>query len=174
MTTLALIDLRRADVRSNVLESPYWITSAEFESSAQDLAAVLFSFPSTIYTRGAVIVHEICCEVTTLWAGGTVTMDIGEYTIATDAAITTDDATEVDPNQYIESADITSGTAAAYWPTTGAWFTARQANTWGTNALITPAATAVPCITASIVSTTTATSGASRVHVLISEIPLMG
>ena len=43
--TKEILDLRRADLRGNVLANAYWITSAEINKDADQLAGLLFSFP---------------------------------------------------------------------------------------------------------------------------------
>ena len=51
--TPTIIDVRRTDLRTNVLENPYWITSGEIDKSHDDKASLLFSFPitCTYFTR---------------------------------------------------------------------------------------------------------------------------
>ena len=172
MSTTTMLDLRRHDLRTNVLENPYWVTSAEFDKDADDLAAVLFSFPAAIYTCGLVLIHEICIEIYTLFAGGTPSIDVGACTILTDDVTTDGDTTDVQNDDYILSADVTEGATAVYWPTQGDWFTAKQANVMGVPAAITPADSAVPCI-AAYLTDTTVTAGQARVHMLMSEVPLV-
>ena len=174
MATTTILDSRRADLRTNILEHPYWITSAEIGKGSDNLSTILFSFPAAVYTRGAILIHEICHEVTTLWAGGTITLDVGSCSLDTDTVTTGGVSTDGDADDYIPTADVTYGTAALYWPDGGDWFDARQANTWGGPAIITPADATVPCINIVVTSNSDITAGASRIHVMISELPLMG
>lgn len=176
MATVEILDYRRTDLRTNILENPFWITSAEILLDADDLSALLFSFPITASAfspgyPGSVLIHEIGVQVTTNWAGGTVAMDVGSVTLATDAVTTGGVSTTVDADEYVPTADVTHGTAGVYWPDGGDWFTARQANIWGAPAIIVPADTTVPGINATLTSDDTITAGGSRVIALISILP---
>lgn len=173
MATKKLYDLRRADLRTNVLENPYWITSGPIGIAQDDYCAILFSFPATKYPNRLILIHAICHEIVTLWAGGTITLDGGAHTIATEAAETEDDATLVDIDEYIPHADVTHGAAGVYWPDGGDYFTALQADTWASPASIVPADATVPCIGVDPISDGVMTGGVSRIHVLISEVPLV-
>ena len=171
MTDIECLDYRRTDLRTNVLEGPYWLTSAEIGIACDDLVGILFSFPAAVYTRERILIHAIICQITTDWAGGTITLEIGSHTLATEAITTGDDATIVDTDEYIKSADITSATSAFYPPASSDYLTAIAAQTWAGVDVITPADATVPCITVTLSSTDTLTAGAARVHALISELP---
>lgn len=179
MSTGTMLDLRRTDLRTNVLMNPYWITSAELNSDADDQDAVFFSFPITKsvspgYGTNLILIHQVAFEVTTDFAGGTIALTIGQGSIATDDITTAGTVTDVDVDMYILSADITTGTAGWYLPTTGntsAWLTDSAAGTFTTDITIVPADATVLCVTGYLTSDAAITAGAGRVHMLISEIP---
>jgi len=180
------LDLRRTDLRSNVLENPYWITSGEVgvtcgsvATTADDRKAVLFSFPiaasiSPGYGTSLILIHQVAFEVTSDFAGGTIVLTIGQGSLATDAITTGGAVTDVDADMYILSADITTATAGWYLPTTGntsPWLTDSAAGTFTTDITIVPAATTVLAVVAYLTSDAAITAGEGRVHMLISEIP---
>ena len=179
-------DARRSDLRSNVLENPYWITSAEMDhADIEDQIAVPFSFPigvaavtnpSAVYGAGLVLLHEFIVEVTEAFAGGTPTFNIGQYTIATDDITTLGATSDVGTPVYYHAtdgaADVTS--IGIYYPDTScSWLTAKAAATWGTNASIIPADSTVLCIGIAAASNTSLTAGKCFLHALISEVPLV-
>lgn len=179
MATGTGLDLRRSDLRSNVLENPYWITSGSLAPAADDLDAIFFSFPVTGigyapgYGNNIIVVHDFLFEVVTGFAGGTLALTIGLGSIATDNVVTT--VTDITVNNFILSADITIATPGFYGPTTGntsAWLTAKAAGmTFGTATHITPADATVICVTGYLTSDAAITAGAGRVHMMISEVP---
>ncbi|MEA3344588.1 MAG: hypothetical protein U9Q16_02830, partial [Patescibacteria group bacterium] len=106
MATGTSLDLRRTDLRTNVLENPYWITSAELGTDADDQDAVLFSFPKTKsvspgYGTNLILIHQVAFEVTTAYAGGTRVLTIGQGSLATDAVTTAGTVTDVDVDMYL-------------------------------------------------------------------------
>ena len=181
-----MFDARRTDLRSNVLENPYWISSVEMdEVDIEDKIAIPFSFPigvaatkgpSVCYSCGLVLFHEFIIEVTESFAGGTPTFNIGQYSIATDD-ITTGEATSniLTPVYYGAAdgaADVT--TAGIYVPDQAcAWWTDRVGQLWSTNSWIVPADTTVLCIGIAAASDTSLTAGKCVLHALISEVPLL-
>ncbi len=179
-----MFDARRTDLRSNVLENPYWISSLEMdEADIEDKIAIPFSFPigvaatkgpSASYSCGLVLFHDFMIEVTEVFAGGTPTLNIGQYTIATDD-ITTEGATsDIGTPLYYHATDGAADITATgiYHPDTScSWLTAKAAGTWGTNASVIPADTTVLCIGVAASSNTTLTAGKLVLHVLISEVP---
>lgn len=179
MATGTVLDLRRTDLRSNVLENPYWITSASLAPAADDQDAVFFSFPITKsvspgYGNNMIFIHQVAFEVVTAFTGGTLALTIGQGSLATDAVTTAGTVTDVDVDMYILSADITIATPGFYMPTTGntsAWLTDMAARTFTTDITIVPADTTVLCVTGYLTSDAAITAGAGRVHMLISEIP---
>ncbi len=171
MTATTMLDLRRSDLRTNVLENPYWLTSAEVGISADDTAAVMFSFSSAVYTRGVILIHAICMQVTTLWAGGTITLDIGTGTIPLESTTTAGTVTVTDEDDYIDNTEVTHGTVGYYFPAATDYLTGIAAQTWPAVCKIVPAASTVPCVVVFPVSNSTMTGGASRIHMLISELP---
>ena len=171
MTTTTIIDYRRTDLRTNVLENPYWITSALVDATAsEDLAALLFSFP----TAGQIVfVEQVVCQVVVGCTAAT-TIDIASGTLATDAVTTGGDVTIVDADEYLLSADLTVGTAGWYAPTTANtsdWLTAKIAGSYAAPYTITGAATTVPVVYASWANASTILAGTARVHMLITEVP---
>lgn len=171
MATATIQDYRRTDLRANVLENPYWISSAVVDaavvSGLKDKACVLFSFP----TAGQqVVIWDCAIYIATAWTATTV-LDVGSYTLATDAVTTAGSATLVDVDDYIPTASITATTGGWYYPAAGDWLTARAAGTHVNPAnLIVGAATTVPCI-AITPSTSTPIIGQAQVHLLISILP---
>ena len=168
MTTTTIIDYRRTDLRTNVLENPYWITSALVDATAsEDLAALLFSFP----TAGQIVfVEQVVCQVVVGCTAAT-TIDIASGTLATDAVTTGGVVTEVDADEYLDNTDITSTSAGRYAPTTGHasdWLTAKIAGSYAAPYIITGAATTVPCIYALCANRGTLCAGTFRVQMLIS------
>jgi len=167
-----ILDLRRTDQRNTYLRHPFWMTSAAITPKADDKATILFSFPTPSNVEGGrLIVHEICCQIVTAFAGGTITLNVGSHTIATNDAVTGDTATLVDADDYIPTASITNSTVGYYFPAAGDWLTAAAAATVVAPRLIVPAATAVPCISCELASDAAITAGEARIHVLISEVP---
>jgi hypothetical protein len=177
MSTVTAIDYRRSDLRKNVLENPYWITSAEVNGVAsEDLAAILFSFP---HAGRLTMVHEVIIQVTegfTVGAGAAL-CTVGMGTIATDDITTGGVVTDVDADAFILTASITVATAGYYMPlsaSTSTWLTSQKGGTI-TNVVgqfIVGAATAVPVVCAYISNAGGAiTAGKIRAHFLISELP---
>ena len=176
------LDLRRTDLRSNVLENPYWITSGEITKACDDQVAVLFSFPITKlvapgYGNNLILLHDIVVEYNEAFAvAADITLDIGQYSLATDDITTGGTATLVDIDMYYDDVDGSAdcaGTALNVPDSTSAWLTAKAAGTWGANQSIIPADTTVLCIAATLTSTSPVTAGSAYVHILISEIPVV-
>jgi hypothetical protein len=176
MATIALIDYRRPDLRKQTLENPVWITSAEFGKEADDKGALLFSFPtkpvpdnlspySTYAPAGDLglcgkhyMIEDAVLEVTEAFAGGTVTIDCGVGTIATDAAETGDNITYTALNGVVDNTDVTEGTIGMYK-------TASALRTMVVNA-----DTSTPCVFAALASSAAITAGKARLHLKISRI----
>ena len=172
---MAMLDLRRTDLRGTTLENPYWVTSAELNYDADDAEAVLFSFPLTggaTPNKGYVLVTIICIEIITAF-NGTSSITVGNGTIPTDAAVTGDTVTTTAAESFIPSASITEGTPAVYFAAAGTFVDAIAAGTFVTPVIIKAAATATPVIYAALTGTSP-TTGAARVHALIHRLPLLG
>ena len=173
-----MLDLRRTDLRSNVLENPYWITSASIEKEADDKDAVLFSFPITKlvapgYGNSLIILHMMTFEVTEAYVGGSPDILVGVGSLATDD-ITTDGAvTDVDVDEYFETGDITVATPAHYPPNGGNYLGLIAAQTFSAYASLVPADTTVLCIEAQLTSGEAITAGTGRLHVLLSVVPTL-
>lgn len=174
---MAMLDLRRTDLRGTTLENPYWITSAAVNKDADDTQAVLFSFPlagGATPNRGLVLVTAICCEIITGFVGGTVVLDIGLGTIPLETSTTGATVTTTDADEYIPTADITNGTPATYFPDGGDFTTVLAAATFAAPVAIVPLDADVPVILATLTSGAPITAGVARVHALIHRVPLMG
>ena len=176
MATQVMIDLRRTDLRSNVLETPYWITSADIDwTDAEDLAAVAFSFPEDkVY-----FIHQMLVEVTEAFAGGTASATIGIGSLATDAITTGGDVTTVDLDEYFLNDSLALGALGIKMANNGtnsdygaAWILGSLSSpTASAEMLIQGASTTVPCVVVYAVSTTSLTAGTLKIHMQISEIP---
>ena len=174
MATTTILDYRRDDVRRYDHHTRYWVTSAEISAvDSDDLAALVFSFPAARYGSGPVLVHNVGFKVTEIFAGGTITVDVGACTLATDGVTTAGVSTDVDKDEYVPTGDITSGTLGIYWPDGGDWFTAHQADLNAAPVLITPADTTVPAIAVYVTSDAAITGGKGRVLLEISEVPIV-
>jgi hypothetical protein len=176
MATIALIDYRRPDLRKQTLENPVWITSAEFGKEADDKGALLFSFPtkpvpdnlspySTYAPAGDLglcgkhyMIEDAVLEVTEAFEGGTVGIDCGVGTIATDAAETGDNITYTALDGVVYADDVFAGTVGMY-KTSSALRT-----------MIVNADTSTPCVFAALASSDTITAGKARLHLKISRI----
>jgi hypothetical protein len=156
-------DLRRSDQRTNVRVNPFWITSAEINKDVTNEQVALFAFPEAL---GNFYLHQFVFEVETLFAGGTPSIDIGYCTL--DDPATNLDYSGLDYDEYIPTACITEVTAAYYMPTSGDWYTAWAAGTVAVMTIV-GADTAMPCILAKVA--TGLTSGAGRLHVMVSKLP---
>ena len=166
-----MLDLRRQD-QNRTLWTPYWLISSEVNGpDADDKAAVLFSFPAVVFGTRRIKILEVAFQIVTVYAGGTVSINIGSGTIATDAAIDGDTVTEVDEDEYVATAHITEGTAALYWCQGSDWLTAKLLGTNQGVEIITPADATVPCVVAYVTSDATITAGAGRVLMQVVEIP---
>lgn len=181
MTTGTMLDLRKTNVRSSVLENPYWISSGEITHDADDDDAVLFGFPITGilspgYGTTTIIIQEFCLEVVTAIAGSgaTVAATIGKGTIATDDITTAEVCTDIDVDEYWEGTDGAADFAATgrHFPSAGSnWVTDRVAGVGGAGYIITPADTDVPVVVAYITADAALTAGSAYLHMLISIVP---
>lgn len=172
-----MLDLRRTDLRSNVLENPYWITSGEINPDCDDQDAVLFSFPITKlvapgYGAGLILIHQMAVEVITAF-DGTAVLVVGVGSLATDDITTAGTVTDVDVDEYFADGDIAEDAIGWNVPSGGDYFTLMAAFTQTAYAQIVPADTTVLCIEAQLTGGVI-TVGAARVHMLISEIPAVG
>lgn len=164
---MAVNDKRRTDIRSQVLENPYWLTSAEFGYEDTGDEVILFEFANA----GEITIVQHCIvHVSTLFAGGTPSIDVGLGTVATPGANV---ITPIDADDLIKSADITETTAGIYGWATSDGYTAWAAGTvtaaaTGANTIV-GAATTVPVVYATVAAS--ATAGVARCHLLVSTIP---
>jgi len=164
---MATNDKRRRDQRSQVLENPYWLSSAEFGYEDTGDTVILFEFPNA---GELTIVHHTIVQVTTLFAGGSPLIDVGLGTVATPGATT---ITPIDADDLIKQGDITATTAGIYGWATSDGYTAWAAGTvtaatTGANTIV-GAATTVPVVYATVSASLTA--GVARCHLLVSTIP---
>lgn len=174
---MAMLDLRRVDLRRQTLENPYWVTSAEINKDCDDAEAVLFDFPLTggaSPNRGITLVTAICCEIITAFAGGTIVLDIGIGTIPLITTTTGGTVTETDLDEFIPTADITNGTPGVYFPDGGDFVTVLAAGTYAAPVQIVGLDADIKVIYANLTSDAAITAGAARVHALLHNVPLMG
>lgn len=177
MATVTAVDVRRKDQRTNVLETPYWLTSGLIDASTtEDKAVILFSFP---VADRVVWVHGFIFQIVTAWTvdAGAALCTVGRGTIATNDITTGGDVTTDDVDSYILSASITFGTAGYYMPlsaSTSTWLTSQMGGTVTALAsqFMKGAAATVPCVVAYPSNAGGAlTGGTARVHMLVSELP---
>ena len=176
-----VLDLRRTDLRSNVLENPYWISSKEMDAACDAEVALLFDFPITLvagslspicYGNGKIFILEMVLEVNTAFAGGTPALVIGQHTIDLQTGL--DYTDDIDPDGYAESiAGSGLANSEGLYPlhATSAYNTARLLMQHSALEVITPTDTSVPGITATYSGGVT--SGSSILHVLISRVPVI-
>jgi hypothetical protein len=168
---MGMLDLRRQDARTNVLENPFWLTSAMLTPAADDLEAVFFSFPAA-YGDNTYLVQSICVETIIAFAGGTVAITIGTGTIPLESSGDGATVSVVDANFYFEDlADTGIGAVGLDFPDGSAFLTALAAGTHEA-LVITCADATVPVIYAALTSNATITAGAARIHALVSRIPM--
>jgi len=171
MATSTVLDGRRTDQRTNVRVNPFWITSAELTKVADDKGFLFFSFPEAL---GDYFIHNLVFEVVTGFAGGTITIDVGLGTLATNDITTDGLVTLVDVDEYFVNTSIVHGTPGYYTPIAGDdWFTAWLAGNLDAQ-IIAGADTTVPAIYATMVSDAAITAGSGYLHVLVSKLPNMG
>ena len=139
------------------------ITLAEINKDVTGEKVALFAFPAAL---GNFYLHQFVFEVETLFAGGTPLIDIGYCTL--DDPATNLDYSGYVADQYVDQTDITATTAGYYMPTAEAWFTGWAAGTVGVMTVV-GADTVMPCIIATV--STGLTSGAGRLHVMVSKLP---
>jgi len=175
-----VLDLRRTDLRTNVLTNPYWITSAEMTAACDAEVACLFSFPITLiadslceaaYGNSKIIILEAVLEVNTIFAGGTPALIAGFQTLDLQTTLA---YTDEDENALIESiAGSGASAAAGTYPlhATSAYNTARVAGQHAATYVLTAKDTDVPCVTAEYSGGVT--SGSSYLHLLISVVPVV-
>jgi hypothetical protein len=184
MATIALLDYRRTDPRKQTLENSFWLTSKSFGLEVDDKAALLFSFPtkpvpdnldpySTYAPAGDLgyagkyyLIETAAVEIQTAFAGGTVVLNIGVGTIATDAAVDGDDITYTNLDDIVPTAAITNGTPGIYLPT----FNGSSAAIYHYKLKIVCADASTPCLFAALSSNDTITAGKARVHFKVSRI----
>ena len=169
--TITVIDYRRTDQRTNVLENPFWLTSGLVSAvAADDKGAVLFSFP---VAGRIVIIQEVVVENVEVLDTG-VTVNVGYGTLATDAVTTAGVMTETARTGLVLPADTVLTAAAKWGPTTAntsAWLTARATGTWAVPRYLLGAASTVPCIYSFNEKSGVIATGTFRVHVLVTILP---
>jgi hypothetical protein len=170
-TSTALKDYTRTDLRTNVLQNPYWISSALVGNDFAAHFAVVFTFP-TAGTKTLIL--AAVCEIVVGYAGATAfsvtygTLDVPA--VVEDSTTLTYSAAD----DLIKDLDITEGTIGFYGPTTAntsTWLTARLTDTWASPLVITGAATTVPCFAFYATTGTSLTLGRCRLHLLVSDVP---
>jgi hypothetical protein len=164
------MDYRRND-DNRTIWSPYWLTSKEIQGADLSAAAmgVLWSFPATKYGTRKLLLLNFAVQVVTVFAGGSPTLDVGSYTLATDDVTTGGVATDVTPAAYVPNAGVTATSTGIYWAGAGAFVTAKAAGLNAAVMVITPSDTDVPVI--GIIGAASMASGAARVLVQVVEVP---
>lgn len=166
-------DVRRTDLRANVFETPYWITSGDLAKTKGVIVA--FSFD----TVGKVtLVHNFVVQIETAYsAGSTFTVGFGRLAsvdITTAGDITTDaGGTGCAADTYIKAADITATTAGFYGPLTAtgsSWLTAVVAQSYVSPFKIDGLA-ACMTVYATLANAGAVAVGGARIHMLISHVP---
>jgi hypothetical protein len=104
------------------------------------------------------MIEDAVLEVTEAFEGGTVMIDCGVGTIATDAAETGDNITYTALDGVVYADDVFAGTVGMY-KTSSALRT-----------MIVNADTSTPCVFAALASSDTITAGKARLHLKISRI----
>jgi hypothetical protein len=173
---MAMLDKRRTDLRTNVLTSPYWLSSALIDASVDAVKSaetVYFSFPNA--GKITIVLGFAMQIITAITSGSTITVGMGS--LATDAVTTGGTVTVVDVDQFLLMADITLATPAYYGPTTAntsVWLTGAAAQTWATaSRLIIGAAATVPCVYSVATNAGAITAGVWRIHMLVTDVPGM-
>jgi hypothetical protein len=181
MSTKIVVDYRNPAQRRYIYQ-PYWISSLELDHADipndETKIGIMFSFPAAKYgaiTAPIISVLQVCCQITEVWAGGTITVNVGEHTLLTDAVTDGGVATLVDFDQYIASTTITNGTVGAYFAAAASsdWLTSRLLWTEAAAACVLPLDAVVPAVGVDITTDSTTTAGKLRVHMLICEVPLV-
>ena len=174
MATITMIDYRKRDQYRHI-HHPYWIFCGEISAVlADDKGALAFAFSAAQFGSSTrILIEKVAFQVTEAFAGGTITVDVGSGTIETEAAQDGDDITLVDKDDYVPTADITSGTLGMYFAATGDWITAKLLRTELGPCIITPADATVPVVYVSIASDATITAGKGRVFMQITEVPFV-
>lgn len=170
------LDLRRTDLRTGVLENPYWITSGNLDESYQDKDAIMFTFPVTGtdsgpgYGTSLILLHSMVFEVVTGYTSTDTVIIIGYGTVGSDNEVVTS-TSDVDDNEYFSDGNVTEQTEGNYvagGDVAAIW----AAGTWADYATITPDDSTIPAIIAAMTrSGGDISAGAGRLHVLISEVP---
>ncbi len=165
-------DYRRMDDK-RTLWTPYWLTSGEIKGAdlSDTEVGILWSFPAEKYDTRILIIKNILIQVSTVFAGGTPTLDVGAGTLATDDVTAAGLVTVVDDDEYIPNADVTATSAATYWAATGDWITAYILGANAAPCVITPADTTVPCVYA--LGAASMASGVARVLMEVCEVPTL-
>lgn len=169
---MAMVDLRRTDLRKQVLANPYWITSAVLTNTVLNgNTGMCFVFD---YADRRTLVLGVAFQVITAFDSST-TIDVGRGTIATTAVTSGGTLTNVDVDEFMKQDDITSTTIGMYFGDTAHksdWLTAMQG--WqfltGSGSVIVGAASTVPVVYVTIAAGTP-TKGTGRVHMLICDLP---
>lgn len=177
-----IVDLRRTDLRTNVLTNPYWITSAEMTAAVCDAKVVgLFSFPITLiadslceaaYGNSKIIIQEAVYELNTAFSGGTPALIIGIQTLDLQTTLAYTDSDENALAATIATSGLTNTAGLYPLHATSAYDTARVAGQHDTEVyVLTPTNTVVPCITANYSGGVTA--GSAYLHLLIAVVPVV-
>jgi len=103
---MAVNDLRRTDLRTNVRINPFWIVSAEFGAVDTDDEAVLFGFP---LVGGDYFIHEMLVDVSVAFDDADGITGIGYGLLAAAGTIASGDS-----DNYMASGEITANAIQKY------------------------------------------------------------
>ena len=177
MSTKIIVDYRRDDQRRYIYQ-PYWISSAECLAldigSDETKIAIMFSFPAAKYGSSLILIHQIVTQIVEGFTAGTITFNVGFHTLLTDDVTTDGVATLVDVDKLHPTASITNATIGNYWAGAGDFVTAKAAAIEAlASSVIAPLDAAVPAIGIDLTTDGTFTAGKARLHMLISEVPIV-
>jgi len=167
---MAILDLRRTDLRNKGLGSTWNLTSAEITGACDDTQGVLFSFPKTKYT-GVILVNSVMLEVVTAF-DSTPVVTFGFGTLATDAVTTGGTITAVDVDALMTTAVAIPGTIGLKIQGASAFVTGLVTSIPASGVdMIVPANTTVPAVYCTLTATGAITTGSMYFHMNVTHIP---
>jgi len=173
-----IVDLRRTDLRTNVLENPYWITSKEITAAHDAVVVGLFSFPITLiasslceaaYGNSKIIIMEGAWEYNTAFSGGTPALIVGIQTLDLQTTLAYTDEDENDLVESVAGSGLTNSAGLYPLHATSAFDTNKLLMQHSATYVLTPKDTDVPCITAN--PSGGITGGSAFLHLLIAVVP---
>lgn len=159
---MAMLDYRRKDQKDNVRANPFWFQSAIMNFDGRegnimdDNQSVIISFPTLEGLANPVLIHEAVVDIKTAFVGGTVTLNVGNGTLATDNVTDGGAVTVVNATSIMASAVVIPGATGLKKGLPGL--------------LLVKADATVPVIYLALTSTAAITAGKIQVNLLVSEI----